>query len=102
MLRVFSGERERRSHRSRPRMVGRASKCGPLQFCLLMACAAGLFFAGCSFAEVAAPRVVLLISIDTLRADHVGGLRAPDSRGKSVTPALDLFASDAVTFDPVV
>ena len=102
MLRVFSGQRERGSRRSRSRIVGRASECGPLQFSLLMACAAGLFFAGCSFTEVAAPRVVLLISIDTLRADHVGGLRAPDSRGKSVTPALDLFASDAVTFDPVV
>ena len=73
MLRVFSGQRERGSRRNRSRMVGRASKCGPLQFCLLMACAAGLFFAGCSLTEVAAPRVVLLVSIDTLRADHVGG-----------------------------
>lgn len=42
-----------------------------------------------------APRHVILISIDTLRADHVGAYGAPSG----ATPFLDSLASDGVLFE---
>jgi len=41
------------------------------------------------------PRNVLLVSIDTLRADHIGAYGAPDAR----TPVIDRLSSEGVRFD---
>jgi arylsulfatase len=56
-----------------------------------------LALSSCAGADDDSPaerRLVLLISVDTLRADHVGALgAAPD-----LTPRIDLLAEDAVVF----
>jgi choline-sulfatase len=49
-------------------------------------------------ATPAAPRTILVITIDTLRADRVG---AYGSR-RGLTPALDRFAAESVRFDAAV
>ena len=49
---------------------------------------------GCNRVDVA-PRNVLLVSIDTLRADHVGAYGAADAG----TPTLDRLAREGVRFD---
>jgi arylsulfatase A-like enzyme len=41
------------------------------------------------------PRHVVIISLDTTRADALGPWRGPDAH----TPAIDAFAAEAVTFD---
>ncbi|MCP4806134.1 MAG: sulfatase [Proteobacteria bacterium] len=51
--------------------------------------------AACS-GPVDTPQNVLLISIDTFRADRLGKL---DAQGRSLTPNLDAFAQDALVFD---
>jgi arylsulfatase A-like enzyme len=55
---------------------------------------------GCG--EAAAPSAppvnLLLISLDTLRADHVGAVRA----GRSITPHLDELARDGVVFSECI
>ncbi|ANM30049.1 hypothetical protein ABI59_11410 [Acidobacteria bacterium Mor1] len=63
-----------------------------------MLLAAG-FLAGCSGGaeEVAGPRNLVLISIDTCRADRVGPYRA-DSRD-DVTPHIDALAAEGVLFE---
>lgn len=47
------------------------------------------------------PRNVLLISIDSLRADHVGayGHRAPFAPGEAVTPTLDALAASGLRYE---
>ncbi len=50
--------------------------------------------AGCS----KPPRRVVLITIDTLRADHVG----PRAGAESLTPALDALARDGVAYDDAI
>ena len=59
-----------------------------LSVCLLVA-------AGCHRVEARAPRNVLLVSIDTLRADHVGAYGAEHAK----TPTLDRLAARGVRFD---
>jgi arylsulfatase A-like enzyme/Flp pilus assembly protein TadD len=49
---------------------------------------------GCAAAEAPAPQRIVLISVDTLRADHVGCYGAPDAR----TPNLDTIAAHGVRF----
>lgn len=44
------------------------------------------------------PERVLLVSIDTVRADHVG----PDESGRSATPVLDALAATGVTFTQAI
>jgi arylsulfatase A-like enzyme/tetratricopeptide (TPR) repeat protein len=46
----------------------------------------------------AAPRAIVLITIDTLRADRVGVYGSP----RGLTPALDRFATDSVRFDAAI
>ena len=43
------------------------------------------------------PQQVILITIDTLRGDHVGA-----TSGRTLTPALNRFAADAVRYDDAV
>jgi hypothetical protein len=43
---------------------------------------------------------LLLITIDTLRADHVGAYGAPEAM-PGVTPTLDALAANGVRFDQV-
>lgn len=54
-----------------------------------------MLLAACS-GPVDTPRNVLLISIDTFRADRLGKL---DEHGSSLTPNLDALAADALVFD---
>jgi glucan phosphoethanolaminetransferase (alkaline phosphatase superfamily) len=67
----------------------------------LLSVALGALVLGCSD-EAAKPRQplynVILISIDTLRADHVGayGYERP------TTPAVDAFAADSVVFTETI
>jgi arylsulfatase len=49
----------------------------------------------CSPAEKGDPPNVILISLDTLRADHVGAYGYP----RATTPHLDRFAETAIVFD---
>jgi arylsulfatase A-like enzyme/Tfp pilus assembly protein PilF len=48
----------------------------------------------CTGAETPPPQRIVLISVDTLRADHVGCYGAPDAR----TPNLDTIAAEGVRF----
>jgi arylsulfatase A-like enzyme len=41
---------------------------------------------------------VLVVVVDTLRADHVGSLRRPGDDAPAATPSLDRWAEDAVRF----
>src|SRR5512146_3312724 len=45
-----------------------------------------------------APPNILLVTIDTLRWDHVGAYRASDSKRGTVTPALDTLAARGTLF----
>lgn len=45
-------------------------------------------------------RTVVLVTIDTLRRDHVGAY--PDAAAAGLTPALDAFADRAIRFDEAV
>ncbi|HED65300.1 MAG TPA: hypothetical protein ENJ09_07075 [Planctomycetes bacterium] len=60
---------------------------------------AALFFAACGSDATTpaptAPRNLILISLDTLRADHLGCYGHPRSR----TPRIDALAADGVRFD---
>jgi len=51
-----------------------------------------LFAGGCS--RRVPPRYIVLITIDTLRDDHVG----VDRGGKPLTPALDAIAADGIRY----
>jgi len=57
----------------------------------------GFLLLGCSSSQ-SPPPLVLLISIDTLRWDHVGDRIDGAGRHESLTPSLDLFSRDAVSF----
>lgn len=50
---------------------------------------------GCAEPELTPPKGLILISLDTLRADRVGLHRG----GRSITPWLDRLASDGVLFE---
>ncbi len=50
---------------------------------------------GCASPTPSGPPPIILISIDTLRADHVGAYGAAED----LTPNLDAFAREAVVFD---
>jgi len=65
---------------------------------LLLALASAALLAGCRPEESRGPTNLLLVSIDTLRADHLGtyGYARPTS------PNLDAFARRAVTFDEAI
>ncbi|HIG88002.1 MAG TPA: hypothetical protein EYQ25_13310 [Planctomycetes bacterium] len=63
-------------------------------FKFLLATALLLGFAACS--PTPPPWHVVLISLDTTRADHLSCIAGPDSRAQ--TPALDLLASEGVLF----
>ncbi len=80
LLRVAGNPRDVAGHRQR---VTRAA--------LL---AAALLAAGCS----RPPARLVLITIDSLRADHVG----PRREGASLTPALDALARDGVSYDDAI
>lgn len=55
----------------------------------------GLVLGGCRGEPGAGPRLVLLVSIDTLRADALSCYGAPDGS----TPALDALAGEAIRFE---
>jgi hypothetical protein len=55
---------------------------------------AALAAVGCGLAEAPVPQRIVLISVDTLRADHVGCYGAPSAR----TPHLDTLAARGVRF----
>ncbi len=59
----------------------------------LALCAAGLWLS-CA-AEKAPPRNLLLITLDTLRADHLGAY----GYSRPTSPALDAFAAQATLFE---
>lgn len=64
--------------------------------------AAALLLCGCGHGGGAAPKLnVVLISIDSLRADHLGcyGHRAEFAPGLAVSPNLDALASDGALFE---
>jgi arylsulfatase A-like enzyme len=65
-------------------------RIAPAGLWLLSALAA----AGCVRAEAPVPSRIVLISVDTLRADHVGCYGAPQAR----TPNLDTIAAQGVRF----
>jgi arylsulfatase A-like enzyme len=72
------------------------SRVGRLVVCLALATAAACSHgAGPTKDAPAVVHNVLLITIDTLRADHVGAYGYPSAR----TPALDALARDGVRFD---
>src|SRR6187397_1028716 len=75
------------------RGLRRPSRAAAAAFLALVACAAPP-----TTARTPAParpaRGVVLISIDTLRADHVGAIRA----GVALTPSIDGLAREAVRF----
>jgi len=52
---------------------------------------------GCGDGRPAAPRNLLLITLDTLRADHLGTY----GYGRPTSPALDAFAAAATVFEDV-
>lgn len=56
----------------------------------------GALVGGCGPSSPSAPPNVILISLDTLRRDHVGAYLEP---GSSPTPALDDFARESLVFD---
>lgn len=64
----------------------------PIAFLLALACCAA-----CSDAN--APRSVLLITIDTLRADHLGVYGAEATAAGSPTPHIDRFAAEPTLFE---
>ncbi len=61
----------------------------------LLAFALPLMLAGC---HASPRRAVVLVTIDTLRADHVGATRD----GVALTPGLDAFARDALRYTDVL
>lgn len=76
---------------------GRAYACGtvgPLALALVLAW--GL--AGCRPQDPAPPRNVLLISIDTLRADHLGCY----GYGRPTSPEIDAFCEQSAVFEHTV
>ena len=62
---------------------------------LTLLAAGGLWGSGCSDAPHQPVRRVILISCDTLRADHLGMY----GYDREVSPNLDAFARDAVVFE---
>jgi arylsulfatase A-like enzyme len=63
----------------------------PRLFPCLFACALAIGCAG----EPARPRSVVLVLVDTLRADHVGAY----GHGRATTPALDAWAAEGAVFE---
>jgi arylsulfatase A-like enzyme len=62
--------------------------------CLAVAIGAVLSAVGCSSPELP-PKNIVLVTIDTLRADHLGAYGYP----RAVSPFLDDFAASSVVFD---
>lgn len=96
---VFSGctTRRRRSpaapSASQVRRIARGVALHSLRSLALAA--ACLAAAGCAREEARPRKNVLLLSIDTLRADHLGVF----GYGRPTSPAIDAFARGAVVFD---
>jgi len=66
---------------------------------LLLLVAASALFAGCrATSEPARPRNVVLISIDTLRADHLGAY----GYERTTSPNIDALAAEGVLFENAV
>ncbi len=80
------------------RLLLRDAAAGPWSLSAFLLLAAG-FLAGCSGSveKVAGPRNLVLISIDTCRADRVGPYRADDR--DDVTPHIDALAAEGVLFE---
>jgi choline-sulfatase len=76
-------------HRAR-RSAGRSSGAHPAVLLAL-----GLAALGCPAGAPPAPQRILLVTIDTLRADHLGSYGAPNAH----TPHLDELARSGVRFD---
>src|SRR5262245_6859685 len=76
--------------------LGRALRASCRSAAALAAVAAALGLSGCGGRD--RPERVLLVSIDTLRADHVGALGAGPGR----TPALDAIAARGARFTRAV
>jgi len=68
----------------------------PVSRLFVAAMAALLAASGCSRSD--APRHVVLITIDTLRDDHVG----VDRGGKPLTPSLDRIAADGIRYTDAI
>src|SRR5512137_2366294 len=61
----------------------------------MLAAAVALAFAGYALRRATAPRSVVLVTIDTLRADRLGAW----GRSPSITPELDSLAARGVVFE---
>jgi arylsulfatase A-like enzyme len=68
-----------------------------LAFTGLAACALALAGAGCA-REPFRPRHVFLVTVDTLRADHLGSY----GYGRATSPRLDAAATDGVLFEQAI
>jgi arylsulfatase A-like enzyme len=83
---------EARAREARPSMPeanqGRGSLLGLVALTLVLSC-------GPSSTQAHAPRNVILICLDTVRADHVGAY----GYARPTTPALDALAAQALVFD---
>ncbi len=65
--------------------------------------ASGFVVLGCSGSgSDTPPTLIVLISLDTLRWDHVGKMIPWNDEKESLTPSLDLFAEDSIDFSPAV
>jgi predicted AlkP superfamily pyrophosphatase or phosphodiesterase len=61
--------------------------------------ACGFVMLGCSDSgSQTPPALIVLVSIDTLRADHVGKMSPWNDENESLTPFLDSFAEDSIDF----
>ncbi len=87
LIKIF--EAMRRRDRAAPRGVPKRAAWGVLLFCF------GLF-GGCRGAGVDdSPQRIILVTIDTLRADHLGSYGYP----RNITPFLDSLAARGVLFE---
>jgi arylsulfatase A-like enzyme len=70
-------------------------RAGPWIVIAILAAAVAAIWGGCALRRSAGPRPVVLVTIDTLRADRLGAY----GRTPSITPALDALAARGVVFE---